>query len=321
MKIGIIPALPVVENFFGVGWKKMKLVEVDHMHVSATHGRSLVPTSAPIRIPSGLSEENRMLKELLLSALLTQVPPGTTKYSVEPDGNGGFRQESAATGRARYEAISNAMVDAASELLCLDDDGKRLDGCKPADGAMLLGKRRWSRLELVETAAAASIYESGLREDVMNGRGQSKHPDANGGEGRGPGMEACNMQIHPAIAWRFADIDDNLRARAGRGEPGAREAVMQTLLGEANLKNCFKAGMRMLLRARAHCEWFDQYSPQGHGKPGKPSPYHWTFLTFSMYGTGDQCYSSNHSKTSLRASLAEQMIWHARRSSKNPPPR
>ncbi len=254
-----------------------------------------------------------MLKELLLAVLIQQVPPGQTKYSLEPDGSGGFRQESAETAKARYAEISEAMVDAASELLCLDADGKKVDGCTPAPGAMLPGKRRWRRDELVLTAAAATIYESGLREDVMNGRGKAKHPDALGGEGRGPGWEACNMQLHPTIAWRFADVDDELRARAERGEPGAREAVMQTLLGRDHLRNCFRAGMRMLLRARSHCEWYDQHGAQARGKPGKPSQYHWTFLTFAMYGTGNSCYSPNGSKTSFRSSLAEQLIARARR--------
>ncbi len=253
-----------------------------------------------------------MLKELLLAVLIQQVPPGQTKYSIEPDGAGGWRQESAETARARYAEISEAMVDAASELLCLAPDGSKLDGCTPAPGAVLPGKRRWRRDELVLTAAAAAIYESGLREDVMNGRGQAKKPDALGGEGRGPGMEACQMQLHPTIAWRFADIDDGLRARAERGEPGAREAVMQTLLGRDHLRNCFRAGMRMLLRARAHCEWYDQHGLLGRGKPGKPSMFHWTFLTFSMYGTGTGCYEPNRSKTSARSSLAEQLIARTR---------
>lgn len=262
-----------------------------------------------------------MLKELLLSALLTQTPPGVTKYSLEPDGAGGFRQESAATAKVRYGAITEAMVDAASELLCLDADGKRLEDCTPAPGALLSGKRRWTRVELVVTAASGAIYESGLREDVMNGRGKAKKPDALGGEGRGPGNEACLMQIHPTIAWRFADIDDDLRARAERGEPGAREAVMQTLLGEANLKHCFRTGMKMLMRARAHCEWYDQHGTLARGKPGKPSQYHWTFLTFAMYGTGQSCYAHNGSKTSFRSSLAEQMIARTRQALARKAPR
>jgi hypothetical protein len=259
-----------------------------------------------------------MLKELLLAALLQQSPPGVTKYSIEPDGAGGFRQESAETGRARYAEISEAMVDAASELLCLGADGKRLDDCAPADGAVFSGKRRWSRTELVYTAAAGAVYESGLREDVMNGRGRARKPDELGGEGRGPGGEACLLQVHPTIGWRFADVPDDLRARAARGEASAREAVMQSLIGRANLKACFKTGMRMLLRARAHCTWYDQHGLLARGKPGKPSQYHWTFLTFAMYGTGNSCYSPNGSKTGVRSALAERLIARARQGRKPP---
>jgi len=257
-----------------------------------------------------------MLKELLLALLIQNVPPGQTKYSIEPDGLGGYRQESAETAKERYAEISAAMVDAAAELLCLAPDGSKLDGCTPAPGVELLGKRRWTQTELVMTTAAAAIYESGLREDVMNGRGQAKHPDEHGGEGRGPGWEACQMQIHPAIAWRYADIDEQLRARAARNEPGAREAVAQTLLGREHLRNCFRAGMRMLLHSRAHCEWVDISTPKGSGAAIVRSRYDWTFRTFSMYGTGNSCYSYNGSKTLLRSTLATKLIAKAKERSR-----
>ncbi len=270
-----------------------------------------------------------MLKEILLATLIQQVPPGETKFSLEPAtdcaaeaatcpgairSDGGWaRRETAEHAKERYARISEALVDAAAELLCVDASGKRLDGCKPADDVQLRGKRRWTLTELAMTTAAAMVYESGLREDVMNGRGRAKKPSADGGEGRGPGNEACLLQIHPTIGWRFAEVDGGLRARAERGEPGAREEVLQGLLGgePAQLRACFQTGMRMLIRARAHCEWYDQYGLLGRGKPGKPSQYHWTFLTFSMYGTGQSCYSPNGSKTSFRSSMAEQLIARA----------
>lgn len=264
------------------------------------------------------------LKQILLALLLQQAPPGVTKYSVvaadcAPEAaecpgavrstfhHGWVRRETVDEAKARYALVSSALVDAATELLCLGPDGKPLDGCKPADGARFRGrtggKLRWRLTDLVMTGAAGMIYESGLREDIMNGRGRAKHPSDDGGEGRGPSNEACFMQIHPAIAWRFADVPDDLRARAARGEPGAREAVMQTLLGGSPeaMRNCFRAGLRMLMRARAHCEWQESRSK-------KPAPMHWTFLTFAMYGTGQSCYAHNGSKTSVRAALAEQLI-------------
>lgn len=279
-----------------------------------------------------------MLKEILLALLLKHAPPGHTKFSVEPapecawgrdqacEGavwssfyNGWVRHESADTGAERFRLIASVVADTATELLCLRDDGTKVDGCKPEPGAVLgRGKKlRWRLTDLVLVEAAVLIMESGLREDVEMGRGRArKRPkdpwtDDAGGEGRGPSNEACLAQIHPAIAWRYADaVDPELRRRAERDERGAREELSRLLLGgepEA-LRRCVRTSMRMLIAARSYCDWRYESVLKAFRAAHKNTGFAdhdpaWPFSAFSLYGTGESCAAYNYGKTPARANL------------------
>jgi hypothetical protein len=255
-------------------------------------------------------------KVLLLQTLLTVAPPGHSKYSVAPvncrgDDCEGFRwssfyaapvrQETPADGVIRYEAIVDAAVDAAAIELCRDAEGNKRPDCRPDPDF----RGDWTMRSALALMFGAAIPESGLREDVQNGRGQSKRPDDVGGEGRGPGGEVCFMQIHPATAWRFVpDLSPKERA-AVAATAATREALARTLLGgdPDALVRCFRTGLRMLARAAAHCDWEDRRRAADERRRGINvdfvRPRDWA--TYSMYGTGQSCIADNHGKTTKRA--------------------
>jgi hypothetical protein len=143
---------------------------------------------------------------------------------------------------------------------------------------------------------AVAIQESGLREDVQVGRGSARKPSKDGGRGRGPGGEACLIQLHPTISWRFAAVGDELKARAEKGDREAREAIQQALVGldQKALGQCIGSGMRALLRARAHCAW---------AKPKQP----WDWATVSMYATGIGCDPDPGGKVARRVMLYRKL--------------
>lgn len=259
-----------------------------------------------------------MLKEALLAVLLKIVQVGGPGFSVEVAKECSsqvqtcvgarkssfygtwVKQESLSTAEARVEKIVGASVEAAKELLCVDQG----PGCVPYPGTVSKdGDRLWTPFLLSNAAFAASVYESGLREDVMVGRGWAKKKSDDGGKGRGPGMEACLMQIHPTVVQRFADIPPEIAADLKKKKRGANEELMQTLLGEENLKNCFKTGMRMLLRADTACQW--QYRKKKHTEKRD-------FAMYSMYGTGNSCSSANANKTMLRTRLFRKLTSEVR---------
>jgi hypothetical protein len=259
-----------------------------------------------------------MLKEALLAVLLNTVQVGGPSFSVEVAKEcpahattcAGARkssfygtwvkQESLSTAEVRVKKIVDASVEAAKELLCVDQDSD----CVPYPGTVTKkGERVWTPFLLSSASFAASVYESGLREDVMVGRGWAKKASDDGGKGRGPGMEGCLMQIHPTVIQRFADIPPTIVAHLKKKKKGANEELMQTLLGEQNLKNCFKTGMRMLLRADSVCQW--QHRNKKHSEKRD-------FAMYSMYGTGNSCSSSNQNKTMLRAKLFRKLTSEVR---------
>jgi hypothetical protein len=221
------------------------------------------------------------LADLVLAALLKHAPPGQTAFSVEPATVGTFssfygspvQRETEHTGHARYAVIARELVEAADDILTRE---------KP-DGSKL-----WKRVDLVAAAAGFAVLESGLREDVQVGRGSARKADDVGGRGRGPGGEACLMQVHPAVFAMFA--------------PGGAESLLGT--DPEHVRECFRAGMRMLVRARAFC------STDASAKlPG----YDWAWATASMFTTGNSCTSSNHGKTLPRARLARRIAAELRR--------
>jgi hypothetical protein len=236
------------------------------------------------------------LTSTLLSVLLLQTSPGGTSFSVEvardcaaaetcPDARWSsfygtwVRRESKSTAEVRYGEIVRAAVDAAEDLLCVDEQETPRSGCTPYPGAM--GKRglRWTRTELATFTTAVAVIESGLREDVQVGRGSAKKASDDGGRGRGPGREACLLQIHPTIYQRFTDRP--LDGLLGRDEGALRE--------------CFRTGMRMLINARAYC------AAQAPRVP-------WDWATTAMYTSGTSCSTANAGKTGARTHLYRRMI-------------
>ena len=236
-----------------------------------------------------------ILQALLLQTILKVAPPGYTKYSVTPIECQGeecsdyqwstfydtyVTKESKEEGTARYSVITEEIVLLAKNKLCLDDNLNPIKDCKKSP--LFKG---FNFVELVSLESAAAIAESGLREDVEVGRGRSGRTkptdplaDDAGGEGIGPGGEVCLVQIHPLVLAKFK-IDP------------------QTFLGSNSeaLENCFSFGMDMFGRARNMCAYQAAKTPE--------LEHDWVFETFSIYGTGSTCASSNNGKTAYRKSL------------------
>jgi hypothetical protein len=206
------------------------------------------------------------------SVMMQFAEPGRTKYSVEPCQSGGLYsqfyktevcKESYNTGRSRYRGIAEVMVHAETRV----------------------ANEGWTKAQLIAYTIAIGTAESGWREDVMVGRGQNGKPDDIGGEGRGPGMEACFMQIHPVSIPRFA-----ISTNAGTAKP-------DMLLGsdQESISRCLQTGMRMIIHARRYCAW---RAPQTD----------WRWAVAAMYATGNSCTSSNHGKTAVRYNYYKTVI-------------
>jgi hypothetical protein len=215
-------------------------------------------------------------------------------------------------GASRYIGIVEAMVDAAYAELCQDEFGRKIDDCVPNPEARTADKALgWNVKRAVASEAGVAIPESGLREDVEQGRGRAKHPDDVGGEGRGPAGEVCLMQIHPAVVWRFIPGLTEEERGAAAATKDMRETLARTLLGIDHdaLVRCFRTGLRMLIRAKAHCDW--QYSMwiQNAKQVGVfEIPVHDSWWPmFSMYATGSSCSSFNGLKTTVRRSVSERV--------------
>lgn len=232
------------------------------------------------------------LQTLLLQTLLVVAPPGHTNFSVSPvdckDSCSEYKwssfyksyvkKESVEDGVLRYTKIAESIVKTAQKRLCLDDSLNTIENCKKEI-------KGWRFVDLVSVIAASMIAESGLREDVQVGRGWSGHvkptdplTDDAGGQGRGPGGEACLVQIHPSVFTKL-NIDPN------------------TILGfsEESLNNCFGLGMDMFAKSRNMCAYRAAKHPE--------ITHDWVFETYSLYGTGNTCESANNGKTTYRRGL------------------
>ena len=171
------------------------------------------------------------------------------------------RQESAETGRARYQKMAGRL-------------------------ALLLAESSSPALE-AGRVIGVSVNESGLREDVEFGRGrsgrvkptQAQYDDA-GGEGRGPGNEACVMQILPSMAQKF----------------GGPEA----LLGDSDgaIDRCFSAGLEQLRHGEQMCR--SVAKRQVRLPDGSHVTKSLTYAMVSYFGTGSSCTSSNLGKSEAR---------------------
>jgi hypothetical protein len=210
------------------------------------------------------------LKVLLLKAVLIVAPPGNTKFSMVDS-----HKETIEEGAVRYQGIVDAEINAAESELCIDSLGGKIESCIPNTK-----KAAWTVRDLVTRASGLAIAESGLREDVEVGRPS----------GRGHAGEACLMQILPIMVRKFAPDGD--------GSPSS-------LLGsdQEHLVRCFRTGMRMIMQARAHCDW--EWSMV---KINKSQAQHDSYFgMFSMYGSGNSCYSNNAGKTSYRVAIANKI--------------
>lgn len=236
------------------------------------------------------------LYAVVLKALLIMAPPGNTKFSVTADDcqadecdektyssfyGQHVHQETIDEGKERYVHIVDALVLAAERELCRDPNKQEIDDCMRNPES-----KGWNLKELIVVAAGLAIAESGMREDVENGRGRAKHPDDAGGQGRGPAGEACFMQIYPGSIAVFAPDGD--------GSP-------ESLIGSdsEHLVRCFRTGMRMLIHARAYCNW--RMGPMLKDNP--QYQYDLYYGMFSLYGNGHSCMS-NDAKASYRTGLA-----------------
>jgi len=178
------------------------------------------------------------LESLLLALMLQQVPPGRTQFSVEPAAQSESAtwsefydtwvvQETPEHATRRYTTIANTFGAAAEKLLCTELDGTKVQNCVPHPDAIDDKNRPlWSTIDLSLMTLAVAIQESGLREDVQVGRGSARKPSKDGGRGRGPGGEACLIQLHPTVSWRFAAIGDELRTRAEKGDPPQEKCLL-----------------------------------------------------------------------------------------------
>jgi hypothetical protein len=278
----------------------------------------------------------------LVGIMLTTVPPGHTAFSVAPVAECAgatsscegakwstfygtwVRQETVEQGETRYRTILEPALERAIEhVLCVRLDYSKVEGCLPEPVAL---DRKTKKLLFGPRAAAAAVlaldtFESGLREDVQVGRGFArKCPKGgpvsiagicgmsdDGGQGRGPANECGLGQQHPNSAWMVADVDDALRARARAGEKAAQEEVCQTLIGPDidSVERSFRATLRGLLRSNAHCAWATRQAKM-HSVP-------WDYSMYSLYGTGDSCYSDNMGKTTKRVTLFRKLAFQMKR--------
>lgn len=238
----------------------------------------------------------------LASMLTTTSPPGRTAFSVEvaPDCapateacegakrssfyGAWVRRESEAAGSARLVIAAEELARAARDELCVGPAGEAT--CKRTSA-----QKRFTLLGLTALGAAIATYESGWREDVAVGRGRARDcpengpksipgkcgPSDDGGRGRGPGGERCYMQIHPSVR-----DDDRLLGTD-------REALYA----------CFRQGLSMLVHARNYCA---RVAPEADQ----------TWATVALYGSGADCYSTNHGKTRPRVELARKFYFQLR---------
>jgi hypothetical protein len=222
-----------------------------------------------------------ILADAIFSLMLLAAPPGKSAWSVEvvpitecaadaqacPGARRSsfygswVRKESREHATKRYRVMATALADELAE------------SPDPANWAGMM--------------IALAVNESGLREDVMVGRGRSgrtkpndKQYDDAGGQGRGPGNEVCVMQILPSMAQKYGGPDALLG-----GTPEA-------------LRLCFRAAIDQLRWARSRC------SSVKSRTIGKNFTMSTMYAPLAMYGTGNSCTSSNGGKTDKRHQTA-----------------
>lgn len=266
-------------------------------------------------------------------AIVPMCQPGTDPLCKEPrwsDWHDAWvRVETKETARVRYAELSLALETSVRKVLCLNSDGTRIQPVEDEEGNIVSkcrpikwGYRYHSKRnhgtvkELLLSAQASMILESGAREDVQVGRGRHGKPDSVGGLGRGPGNEACMMQIMPHMVYRFADwITDEEREKA-KGSKPERERIAQQLLGrdQESIERCFTVGLKMLAHSRQVCERRSRAWYVKNKVPYKSGgTYWWAMGMYSYYGVGPSgasggCYDFNKGKTLQRVRLLQKLL-------------
>jgi hypothetical protein len=216
------------------------------------------------------------LESAILVAMNLAVPCGKSAWSVEPVPVAECAPDATKCQGARRSSFHGGWVRQQGAEAC---EAQRKVAAR-ALTAELIGSPQpplWAGLVL-----GVAVNESGLREDVLNGRGMNGKPADDGGQGRGPSGEVCWMQILPSMAKRMG-------------------YAPESLLGESEeaLRRCFRAGLFQLRWARSAC------SRKRRTLGGFDVGPAWA--TIAMYGTGKSCVSNNDGKTERRVRTSEWM--------------
>jgi len=180
------------------------------------------------------------------------------------------RAESKEAAGERFENAARALTRISVYLTrCTDEYGVPDEGCRPV---------RWPEgpRSLAMGGLAASYWESGYREDIMEG-----HPPV----GRGSDGELCVMQVMPGYAndlrfsqWIVRNGFVNLESEDPAERKLGQEDAIQMMLGSdvGSLMRCYETGLRILVRKR----WNAVYKCKG---------LKWSYSMFAFYGTGSKC--------------------------------
>lgn len=219
----------------------------------------------------------------LVLAMEKAAPCGRSAWSVEPVPVAECAPDAAACAGAKRSSFYRGWVRKESAATCKVRRDKMAH-------ALALEARDAIEAGLV---LGIAVNESGLREDVMMGRGRSgrtkrtdKQYDDAGGQGRGPSNEACVMQIIPSMAREY----------------GGAEALLGD--SEGALRLCFRAGIAQLRYSRAMCSVRHRIRVLPTGEREDVGPL---FATISRYGTGHSCTSENDGKTARRVKTVRWM--------------
>jgi hypothetical protein len=213
------------------------------------------------------------LAAAILVAMKLAVPCGNSAWSVEPVPAAECAADAKECPGAKRSSFYRGWVRKESATAC----EARYSKAAHALASELQGSER--AVQEAGLVIGIAVNESGLREDVMVGRGRSGKPSDDGGQGRGPANEACLMQIIPSMAKGYGGAD--------------------TLVGDSPeaLRRCFRAALDQLRWARGMC-------PRKSRLVGPGVDVGIMFATIARYGTGLSCISANVGKTARREKTA-----------------